>query len=185
MLAESFTESVAIARRRFVHLAVLRCIIAAGYLVLRALNWLSGGDLATVAAAVVFCAYSGAVLLYRDNERLRRCRRTLLAVDLLVMVLLVLRTSGDELAIPLLLFYFLVAEATLLNGPKEVLFVTSVSILFFSAWVASGDQNELRFSFGSFLFMLVVGGALGWYFTQQAQQIERKISRELRPRPTW
>jgi signal transduction histidine kinase len=96
------------------------------------------------------------------------------------MVLLVLRASGSELAIPLLLFYFLVVEAALLHGPREVLVVTAISVLFFSAWVASGEPNDLRFSFGSFLFMLVVGGALGYYFTHQAQQIEKKISSELR-----
>lgn len=180
MPSESFTESVVLARRRFAHLAVLRCIIAAGYLLLQTLDWLTGGQIGTVAAAAAFCAYASGILLYRGNERLQHAPRILLTVDLLVMVLLVLRTAGDELAIPLLLFYFLVAQATLLNGPKEVLAVTSVSILFFSAWVASGEQHQLRFSYSSFLFMLVVGGALGWYFTQQAQKIEKKISNELR-----
>ncbi|MEZ5364711.1 MAG: sensor histidine kinase [Bryobacterales bacterium] len=79
-----------------------------------------------------------------------------------------------------MLFYFLVVEAALLHGPREVLAVTSISVMFFSAWVASGEQNEFRFSFSSFLFMLAVGGALGYYFTHQAQQIEKKISAELR-----
>ncbi len=179
MRNESFTESVAVAHRRFTHLAVLRCAIAAGYLLLQTLEWLAGGPPAAVLASAGFCVYAGAVLLYRENERVKSSQRVLLAVDLLVMVLLVLRAAGGELAIPLLLFYFVVAEATLLHGPKEVLIVTSISLLFFSAWVASGDQSELRFSIGSFLFMLVVGGALGWYFTQQAQQVEKKISAEL------
>ena len=179
MPTESFTESVTLARRRFIHLALLRCIIAAGYLLLQALAWLTEGRSESVAAAVALCVYSGAILFYRDNERLLHAPRTLLGVDLLVMVLIVLQTSEDELAIPLLLFYFLVAEATLLHRAKEVLAVTSISILFFSAWVASGEQHQFRFSYSSFLFMLVVGGALGWYFTQQAQQIERRISAEL------
>jgi signal transduction histidine kinase len=180
MPSDSFTEGVAIARRRFLHLAVLRGVIAVGYLLLQALVWISGGEIAPSLAGVALCAYAGAILFYRHNDRLRRSQRLLLGVDLLVMVLLVLRTSGGELAIPLLMFYFLVVEAALLHGPKEVLLVTSISVLFFSAWVASGAQNEFRFSFGSFLFMLVVGGALGYYFTYQSQQIEKKISSELR-----
>ena len=180
MPSESFTENVATAHRRFVHLAVLRCIIALGYLLLQTLDWLTGGEIETVFAAIALCVYAGGVLIYRENERLRSAPRVLLGVDLLVMVLLVLTTSGGELAIPLLLFYLLVTQAALLHGPKEVLIVTSISVLFFSAWVASGELNEFRFSIGSFLFLLVAGGALGWYFTQQAQQIEKTISAELR-----
>ena len=180
MPSDSFTEGVAVARRRFVHLAMLRCIIALGFLLLQLLSWASTGAVGTLFAAIALCLYAGGVFLWRNHPRLRRAQLILLAVDLLVMVLLVLRSEGDELAIPLLLFYFVVVEAALLHGPKEVMLVTSISVLFFSAWVASGAQNEFRFSFGSFLLMLVVGGALGYYFTYQGQQIERKISAELR-----
>jgi signal transduction histidine kinase len=180
MPSDSFTDGVAVARRRFTHLAVLRGIIALGYLLLQILAWAADGQAGSLLGALALCAYAGGVLAYRRNDRLRRAQLALLAADLLVMVLLVLRASGSELAIPLLLFYFLVVEAALLHGPREVLAVTAISVLFFSAWVASGEPNDLRFSFGSFLFMLVVGGALGYYFTHQAQQIEKKISSELR-----
>ncbi len=180
MPSDSFTEGVSVARRRFTNLAILRCIIALGYLLLQLLGWAATGQIGTLVAAAALCAYSGALFFYRRNDRLRRSQLILLIVDLMVMILLVLRTSGGELAIPLLLFYFLVVEAALLHGPKEVLLVTSISVLFFSAWVASGEQTEFRFSIGSFLFMLVVGGALGYYFTYQAQLVEKKISSELR-----
>ncbi|MEZ5364710.1 MAG: hypothetical protein R2748_20830 [Bryobacterales bacterium] len=91
---------MAVARRRFTHLALLRAIIAAGYLLLQGLAFASDRQVSGLLWALAVCAYAGGLLYWRNSEKLRRSRLALLGVDLLVMMLLVLRAAGGELAIP-------------------------------------------------------------------------------------
>lgn len=180
MPSEKFSGEVAVQRRRFFHLGILRLVIAVGYLALQVLALLRGDSPIGLIAGVVFGLYAAIIVLYRDHQQIRSSTLTILGIDLAVMILLVLLGSGREIGIPLLLFYFLICEAALLQSAREVLILTSISVVFYAAWLGSGSSNQFRFSFSSFMFMLTVGGALGIFFTYQAQRMERKISGALR-----
>lgn len=180
MSVDAFTDEVVIHQRRFLHLAVLRLSIVLGYVAVQTVAVYEREPAAlSLFAGTLFAFYSAALLLYRRTALVKRSTTAILLIDLSVMVLLVLLTSGAELGVPLLMFYFLMIEAALLHGVKEVLILTSVSIVFYGAWLTGGEGSDFRFSFSSFMFMLVVGGALGYYFTFQAQRAERRISDRL------
>ncbi len=180
MSAESYTDELIVAQRRAYHLAVLRLVIAVGYLFIQSIYFALGASFAGLVAGALLCIYAALLLTFRENPALRTRPQLVLYADLAVMVLTVLLTTDGEIGVPLMLFHFLVIEAALLHGAKEVLLITSLSVVFYSAWLASGEANEFRFSFSSFLFMLVVAGALGYYITFQGQRAERRIARALR-----
>jgi len=174
-----FRDELVLQRRRFTHLAALRMVIAVGYIGLEAVGYSLGRSATGLFAGAAFAVYGLLVLLFRNKPQVRHSRLVILTVDLVTMAALVLLSGGYEIGVSLLMFYFLVTEAALLHGAREVLAITSVSVVFYAAWLASGEENEFRFSFSSFMFMLVVGGALGYYFTYQAGRAERRISERL------
>ncbi len=180
MAAETYTDELLVRQRRFLHLAVLRLVIVLGYLSVHGLAVYNGQPAAlSLIAGSLFLIYCSLLVLYRRSPAVRRSTTAVLLVDLCVMVLLVLLSSEAEFGVPLLMFYFLITEAALLHGAKEVLGLTAVSVVFYAAWLSGGDGTEFRFAFSSFMFMIVVGGALGYYFTFQGHMAERRISQRL------
>lgn len=180
MPAESYTDEVIVAQRRAYHLSVLRLVIAVGYLLIQCIFFAMGGSYAGLIAGPLLCLYSALLLAFREHPAVQSRPHYVLFADLAVMVMIVLLTTDGEIGVPLMLFHFLIIEAALLHGAKEVLMITSLSVVFYSAWIASGEGNEFRFSISSFLFMLVVAGALGYYITFQGQRAEQRIARALR-----
>lgn len=180
MPAENYTDELIVAQRRAYHLSVLRLVIAVGYLLIQTIYFALGGSFAGLVAGPLLCLYAALLLAFRENPALRTRAHFVLFADLAVMVMTVLLTTDGEIGVPLMLFHFLVIEAALLHGAKEVLLITSLSIVFYAAWMASGEANQFRFSLSSFLFMLTVAGALGYYITFQGQRAEKRIARALR-----
>jgi signal transduction histidine kinase len=165
--------------RRVTHLAVLRFGLTLGYLCIEGAGALAGeaGISAIVGAAVVF--YSAGLLIYRRSPRVRGSLQVILAVDLVAMATLALLSTNAETVMALLLFYFLVIEAALLHEAREVLVVTGVSVAFWLTRLFVSTPSDYRFSFSSLLFLLMVGGALGYYFSIQSQRLERRIGEAL------
>ena len=165
--------------RRVTHLAVLRLGLTLGYLCIEGAGALAGeASVSAIAGAVVVC-YSAGLLIYRRSPRVRASLQVILAVDLVAMASLALLSTNAETGMALLLFYFLVIEAALLHEAREVLVVTGVSVLFWVTRLFVSTPTDYRFSFSSLLFLLMVGGALGYYFSIQSQRLERRIGEAL------
>lgn len=130
-------------------------------------------------AGAAVLLYSVLLLVYRRNPRLRGSLQGILATDLVAMVSLALLSTTAETGMALLLFYFLVIEAALLHESREVLIVTGVSVVFWLGRLFMSTPSNYRFSFSSFLFLLMVGGALVYYFSAQSQRLERRIGEAL------
>ena len=180
MALETFTDEMLARQRRFLQLGILRLVIVLGYLAVQGMAVYRGEPASlSLIAGSVFLVYCALLVFYRRTQFVRNAARIVLLIDLIVMVLLVLLSSEAEFGVPLLMFYFLVTEAALLHGAREVLGLTSISLVFYAAWLTGGDGTEFRFSFSSFMFMIVVGGALGYYFTFQGHRAEQRIALRL------
>ncbi len=180
MPTERFTEGIVLRGRRFSHLAVLRLCLALAYLGVEVI--LQAGQVASgkLIAASLFTAYSTLLLFYRTDTRVRGSAGSIQFTDLICMVVLMLLSDTGEVALPLLMFYFLLIEATLLHGVREVLIVTMVSLVFYAGWLSSGEARRFQFSYNSFMFLLIAGGALAYYFSKRQQRTERRIAETLR-----
>jgi signal transduction histidine kinase len=177
--ADSFTDGLVLQRRRVTHLAVLRFGLTLGYLFIEGAGALVGeASVSSIVGAVVVC-YSAGLLIYRRSPRIRGSLQFVLAVDLVGMATLALLSTSAETGMALLLFYFLVIEAALLHEAREVLIVTGVSVLFWLTRLFVSTPSDYRFFFSSLLFLLMVGGALGYYFSIQSQRLERRIGEAL------
>jgi signal transduction histidine kinase len=178
MAAERFSEEIAVRSRRFTHLAILRCLLALGYLGVEVVFQPAGPF--KVAAGGFFLVYSALLLGFRSHTQVRNHPASIQFIDLISMVVLMVLSSSGEVSLPLLMFYFLITEASLLHGVKEVLLVTMVSLVFYAAWLNSGGAGRFRFSYNSFMFMLVAGGALAYFFSDRRNRTGRQIAVLLR-----
>jgi len=180
MPVSRFSEEIAFRSRRFRHLAILRLVIAAAYLILEV--FLNPGDASSfkILCSLLFGAYSILIFVYREQPELRNFAVSIQYTDLIFTVILVLLSDTGHAALPLLMFYFLLTEASLLHGAREVLIISAVCVVFYAAWLASEEARRFEFSFGSFMFLLVVGGALAYYFSRQAVRMESRIAELLR-----
>ncbi len=180
MAAESFTRELALRHRRVTLLSTLRLVLAVAYFLVQALKWPTTGEVIAPAAGFGFCVYSLALLLLRGNLKVRRSAYLILMIDLGAMMLLAPLGAAPDVGIGLLMFYFLITEAALLHTSREVLLLTSFCIAGYGALLAVGVEQTFQFSTSSFLFMIVVGGALGYHFAYQSGRIERRIESTLR-----
>ncbi|MDA1233530.1 MAG: sensor histidine kinase [Acidobacteria bacterium] len=179
MPIDRFTDGLVLQARRVTHLAVLRFGLTLGYLFIEGAGAIAGdASVSAIVGAVVVC-YSAGLLIYRRSPRIRGSLQVILAVDLVAMATLALLSTNAETGMALLLFYFLVIEAALLHEAREVLIVTGVSVLFWLTRLFISTPSDYRFSFSSLLFLLMVGGALGYYFSIQSQRLERRIGEAL------
>ena len=172
----TFTSDVAIRSRRFSRIATLRLVLALAYLSLEVLVDPSNASFFKTLISILFAIYSGLIVAYKSTAQVRSYALWIQFGDLLFAVLLVLVARTGEAALPLLLFYFLLAESSLLHSGREVLLVTAVILVFYTAWLTSGEAQQFHFEPGSFMFVLVVAGVLAYYVSDQSHRIERRIS---------
>ena len=175
MLTGTFTSDVAIRSRRFSRIASLRLLLALAYLTLEVLLDPANAPVFKTSISILFGIYSGLIVAYRSTVQVRSFALWIQFGDLLFAVLLVLAARTGEAALPLLLFYFLLAESSLLHSGREVLLVTAVILVFYTAWITSGEAQQFHFEPGSFMFVLVVAGVLAYYVSDQSHRIERGI----------
>ncbi len=175
----TYSEEIALRSRRFSHLAVLRLLLAGAYLLV-AVPFDLGENVVQLTAACAFVLYGSLLLGYRSRARVRNLGLAIQLVDLIFAVVLVAVSEPGGVAFPLLFFYFLLTESVLLHGAREVLAVTTLSLFFYTAWITGGQATTFRFSYGSFAFLLVVGAAMVYYFSDQMYRKERRIATLLR-----
>ena len=175
----TYSEEIALRSRRFSHLAVLRLLLAGAYLLV-AVPFDLGENVVQLTAACAFVLYGSLLLGYRSRARVRNLGLAIQLVDLIFAVVLVAVSEPGGVAFPLLFFYFLLTESVLLHGEREVLAVTTLSLFFYTAWITGGQATTFRFSYGSFAFLLVVGAAMVYYFSDQMYRKERRIATLLR-----
>ena len=174
----TFSEEIALRSRRFSHLAVLRLLLGGAYLLVGA-PIDPDENVAAFAAAGVFVLYGALLLAYRSRAQVRNLALAIQFVDLIFAVALVAVSDPGGVAFPLLFFYFLLIESVLLHGAREVLAVTTLSLFFYTAWI-TGGQTTFRFSYGSFAFLVVVGAAMVYYFSDRIHRKQRRIASVLR-----
>ena len=171
----TFTSDVAIRSRRFSRIAALRLVLALAYLSLEVLVDPPNASFFKTLISILFAIYSALIVAYKSTAQVRSYALWIQFGDLLFAVLLVLLARTGEAALPLLLFYFLLAESSLLHSGREVLLVTAVILVFYTAWLTSGEAQQFHFEPGSFMFVLVVAGVLAYYVSDQSHRIERRI----------
>lgn len=176
----TFTGDIAVRSRRFSHLATVRLVLALAYGAREVVLPFLEVSAFKLAVAAVFAVYAVLIMTYKSRAEVRSLALSIQFGDLLFTVLLVLLARPGEAAFPLLLFYFLLAESSLLHGGREVLMVTAVILVFYTAWMTSGEAQQFRFSYGSFVFLLIVAGVLAYYFSDQSHRTERSIGATLR-----
>ena len=174
----TFSEEIALRSRRFSHLAVLRLLLGGAYLLVGASIDLDE-NVAAFATAGVFVLYGALLLAYRSRTQVRNLALAIQFVDLIFAVALVAVSDPGGVAFPLLFFYFLLIESVLLHGAREVLAVTTLSLFFYTAWI-TGGQTTFRFSYKSFAFLVVVGAAMVYYFSDRIHRKQRRIASILR-----
>ena len=175
----TFSGEIALRSRRFSHLAVLRLLLGLAYLLVEAPIDLGAGAF-KIGAAGLFVLYGALILAYRSRAQVRNLALAIQFVDLILAVALVALSGAGGFAFPLLFFYFLLTESVLLHGAREVLAVTTLSLFFYTAWITGGPTTTFRFDYGSFAFLLVVGAAMVYYFSDQIHRKERRIASILR-----
>ena len=174
----AFGEQLAYHGRRTRHVAVLRLFLAAAYLVFETLSNSNAVSWTKWTATGAFLVY--AILLAIPRVQARGRNRLLgQFIDLIAIVVLVYLSNSGQVMLPLLMFYFVLAEAALLHGAREVLLVAVVGLGFYGPWVARGNASGFEFSSGSFL-LLLAGGGVAYYFSLQRYQKEQGVSTALR-----
>jgi len=175
----AFGEQLAYHGRRTRHVAVLRLFLAAAYLVFETLSNSNAVSWTKWTATGAFLVY--AILLAIPRVQARGRNRLLgQFIDLIAIVVLVYLSNSGQVMLPLLMFYFVLAEAALLHGAREVLLVAVVGLGFYGPWVARGNASGFEFSSGSFLLLLLAGGGVAYYFSLQRYQKEQGVSTALR-----
>lgn len=180
MPTSRFAEEVAQRARRFSHLAVLRFLLALGYFSYEvgyeAVVKLGSPSAIKWTVSILFFLASAYILKERGEVRIRNAAFVILGLDMLMVVTAVFLSTTGEVALSLLMFYFLITEASLLHGAREVLVVSTISLAFYASWIDSESAEQFRFSYESFMFLLVVGGALAYYFSGRRNRSENRIA---------
>jgi signal transduction histidine kinase len=176
----AFGEQLAFRGRRARHVGVLRLFLAVAYLVFETLGSPNQISLIKWTAAGAFLIYAILLIVPRIQARAKMQELVGQFIDLSAMVVLVFLSDSGQMMLPLLMFYFVLAEAALLHGAREVLLVAIVGLGFYGAWIARGNASSFEFSSGSFLLLLLAGGAIAYYFSLQRYQKEQRVSTALR-----
>jgi signal transduction histidine kinase len=181
--SDSLTGGLSLKGRRDTHIAVLRVVLALAYLFIEGATALGTGAGPSVIVGAIVALYSVALLIYRGNPKVRSSLPVILATDLVAMASLATLATQAPTGMALLLLYFLVIEAALLHEAKEVLVVTGVGAAFWLTRLLISTPSDYRFSLGSFLFLIIVGGPLGYYFSVRSRRLEQRVSEALQRAP--
>ena len=176
----AFSEQLAFRGRRVQHVGILRLFLAVAYLAAETLASPGGSSWFKWVATVVFAAYAVLLVMPRLQAQVRLRGLTIQFADLFAIVGLLFLSRSSQVMLPVLMFYFLLAEAALLHGAREVLLVSMVGLGLYGTWVVRGNASSYEFSYGSFLLLLIMGGGLAYYFSLQRHQREQRVSAALR-----
>ncbi len=176
----AFGEQLAFRGRRARHIGALRLFLAVAYLVFETLGSPNQISLIKWTAAGTFLVYAILLIIPRVQARAKMQELVGQFIDLSAIVVLVFLSDSGQMMLPLLMFYFVLAEAALLHGAREVLLVGIVGLGFYGAWITRGNASSFEFSSGSFLLLLLAGGAIAYYFSLQRYQKEQRVSAALR-----
>ena len=176
----AFSEQLAFRERRVRHVGFLRLFLACAYGAVEIFPQIETTSSIKSLSAGLFFVYAILLAIPALQTRVRSHGLLIQFIDLVVIVTLVFLSESGEAMFPLLMFYFLLAEAALLHGAREVLLVSVVGLAFYAVWISQGDPANFEFSYGSFLLLLIVGGGLAYYFSHQSYRKEQGVSAALR-----
>ena len=175
----AFSEQLAFREHRVRHVGLLRLFLAGAYCAVEILPRVEATSSIKWFSTGLFLIYAVLLVIPPLQARVRSYGLSIQLIDLVVIVVLVFFSESDEAMFPLLMFYFLLAEAALLHGAREVLLVSVVGLAFYAVWIAQGNPSNFEFSYGSFL-LLIVGGGLAYSFSHQSCRKEQGVSAALR-----
>jgi len=175
----AFSEQLAFREHRVRHVGLLRLFLAGAYCAVEILPRVEATSSIKWFSTGLFLIYAVLLVIPPLQARVRSYGLSIQLIDLVVIAVLVFFSESDEAMFPLLMFYFLLAEAALLHGAREVLLVSVVGLAFYAVWIAQGDPSNFEFSYGSFL-LLIVGGGLAYSFSHQSCRKEQGVSAALR-----
>ncbi len=176
-----FSEELAFRDRRVRHLEFVRLFLAAAYLVAEVAGNPRGAEAGKWALALLFGVYAAILVVPRVHSLVRNHARAILVVDLLVVSALVLWGDSGKTVLALLLFYFLLSQATLLHSTREVIATSVIGIVVYGVWLARSDFVDSPFPHSFLLLLLLVGGSLAYYVSYRRFQKEREIPILLSP----
>ena len=176
-----FSEELAFRDRRVRHLGFVRLFLAAAYLVAEVAGNPRGAEAEKWALALLFGVYAGILVVPRVHPLVRNHALLILAVDLVTVSALVLWGDSGKTVLALLLFYFLLSQATLLHSAREIIATSVIGIVVYGVWLARSDFVDSPFPHSFLLLLLLVGGSLAYYVSYRRFQKEREISILLSP----
>jgi len=164
-------------QHRTARLALFRALLAVAYLVAAALTWKTRVGVPAAVLTLIFVVYSALLLLLDAPAPSRTFSLSVLFLDLVFLLSLVFwaATPGSA-AVAAAFFAFLVLESWQLRGGREViLLATALCFVIYGARVGSGEMPPTVVTAHSLLFLLVVGGIVGFLFSEQHYPAERRI----------
>ena len=176
-----FSEELAFRDRRLRHMGFVRLFVAVAYVVAETVGNPRGVGPVKWALAVLFVVYAAALVVPRIRSLIRNYALRILLADLLVVTTLVLWSDSGKAVLPLLMFYFLLAEAALLHGVREVLALSAIGLVVYGAWLGRNEPTQSPFRNKLLVALFVVGGSLAYYLSYRSYRKEREIAALLTP----
>ena len=176
-----FSEELAFRDRRVRHMGFVRLLMAAAYLVAEVAGNPRGAEAGKWTLAILFGVYAAILVGPRGHSLIRNHAVRILLADLVAISALVLWGDSGKTVLTLLMFYFLLSEATLLHSTREVIAISVIGIVVYGIWLTLSDFVDSPFPHGFLLLLLLVGGSLAYYFSYRNVQKEREISALLSP----
>ena len=176
-----FSEELALRERRVRHLGFVRLFLATGYLVAEVAGNPAGAGAGKWGLGLLFGAYAAILVVPRVHSLVRNHAVRVLVGDLVAVSALVLWSDPGNTVLALLLFYFVLSQATLLHSAREVATISVIGIAVYAIWLARSELVHAPFPHGFLLLLLLVGGSLACYFAYRRFRKEREISMLLEP----
>ncbi len=176
-----FSEELAFRDRRVRHMGFVRLFLAAAYIVAEVAGSPRGAEAGKWTLALLFAVYAAILVGPRGRSLIRNHAVRILLADLVAISVLVLWGDSGKTVLTLLMFYFLLTEATLLHSAREVIAISVLGIVVYGVWLARSDFVASPFPHGLLLLLLLVGSSLAYFTSYRSFQKEREISALLSP----
>ena len=170
-----FSEELAFRDRRVRHMGFVRLFLAAAYIVAEVAGSPRGAEVGKWTLALLFAVYAAILVGPRGRSLIRNHAVRILLADLVAISVLVLWGDSGKTVLTLLMFYFLLTEATLLHSAREVIAISVLGIVVYGVWLARSDFVASPFPHGFLLLLLLVGSSLAYYTSHRSFQKEREI----------
>ena len=171
-----FSEELAFRDRRVRHMGFVRLFLAAAYIVTEVAGSPRGAEAGKWTLALLFAVYAAILVGPRGRSLIRNHAVRILLADLVAISVLVLWGDSGKTVLTLLMFYFLLTEATLLHSAREVIAISVLGIVVYGVWLARSDFVASPFPHGLLLLLLLVGSSLAYFTSYRSFQKEREIS---------